>query len=36
MVLVGQLVDNADLPQERKEPVKNALLQLGFFSKQLN
>ncbi len=30
MVFVGQLVDNADLPQERKEPVKNSLLQLGF------
>ncbi|KAL0046680.1 hypothetical protein WJX82_007049 [Trebouxia sp. C0006] len=30
MVLVGQLVDNVDLPQERKEPVKTALLQLGF------
>ncbi len=30
MVLVGQLVDNADLPQERKEAVKKALLQLGF------
>lgn len=32
MVLVGQLVDNADLPQGRKEPVKTALLQLGFLA----
>ena len=30
MITVGQLVDSADLPHERKEPVKQVLLQLGF------
>ncbi|DBA80760.1 TPA: hypothetical protein ACH3X1_007986 [Trebouxia sp. C0004] len=30
VVLVGQLVDNADLPQERKEPVKKDVLHLKF------
>lgn len=30
MVTVGQLVNSADLPQERKDPVKQVLLHLGF------
>lgn len=29
MVTVGQLVNSADLPQERKDPVKQVLLHLG-------
>ena len=37
MVTVGQLVNSADLPQERKEPVKQVLLQYPRFpSKQNN
>lgn len=36
MVLVGQLVDNADLPQKCKEPVNNALPQLGFSASSSN
>lgn len=36
MVTVGQLVNSADLPQERKEPVKQVLLQYPRFPSKQN